>query len=279
MVKNAGKDIEENSVLMHSAAEGRKIMGRLKFAILVLCNVLLLTACFGIGYHFGFKSGYEAGWGDGRSSGYSVGYTSGYALGNQTGFETGYAAGFSLGNETGYSAGYNIGYIVGYKVGYEEGEQDGYGQGYLIGFKHGNSTGYDIGYEFGYEDGYVQGVADGAGRGYTMRDPAYSEALRFMRTDQTDKHRYMNNYTCLNFAADFKKNALETGYRCGLVYLKFPMGAHALVCFNTTDMGMVFIEPQFDMIMRVEVGIRYWVDNGFQCSEYDDTIVDYVVIW
>jgi hypothetical protein len=251
------------------------MMGRLKFSILVLCTVLLLIACFGIGYHFGFKAGYDAGWGNGYSRGYSDGhadgYISGYAYGNQTGFEAGYTIGFSLGNEAGYSAGYNLGYAEGYKVGYDEGEQDGYGQGYLAGFKYGNLT--------GYESGYVQGVADGAGRGYTMRDPAYSEALRFMQLDQTDKHRYMENYTCLNFAADFKGNALEAGYKCGLVYLKFPDGAHALVCFNTTDRGMVFIEPQFDVIMKVEVGIRYWVDNGFQCSNYDDTIIDYLVIW
>lgn len=239
-------------------------MRMLKFAMLVLCTVLLLIACFSI-YHIGFNVGYDAGWEGGYSSGYSDGYSGGYVYGNQTGFEAGCTLGFSRGNETGYSVGYN----VGYEAGYEEGEQDGYDQGYFAGFEYGNSTGYNAGYEDGYEDGYVHGVADGAGRGYTMRDPTYSEALRFMWMDQTDKHRYMENYTCLNFAADFKENALEAGYKCGFVYLKFPEGAHALVCFNTTDKGIVFIEPQFDAIMKVEVGIRYWVDNGFQCLDFD----------
>ncbi len=105
------------------------------------------------------------------------------------------------------------------------------------------------------------------------------EALRFMWTDQTDEHMYMENYTCLNFAADFKENAFEAGYRCGFVYLKFSEGAHALVCFNTTSRGIVFIEPQFDVIVRVEVGVRYWVDNGFQCLDCDDIIIDFVIIW
>lgn len=254
------------------------MMGRLKFAMLVLCTVLLTITCFSI-YRIGFNAGYNAGWEDGYYSGHSDGYSSGYVYGNHTGFEAGCTLGFSQGNETGYSVGYNLGYSVGYKDGYEEGEQDGYSRGYLAGFSYGNSTGYNAGYESGYEDGYVQGVVDGAGRGYTMRDPTYSEALRFMWMDQTDKHMYMENYTCLNFAADFKGNALEAGYKCGFVYLKFPEGAHALVCFNTTDRGIVFIEPQFDAIMRVEVGIRYWVDNGFLCLDCNDIIIDFVIIW
>lgn len=255
-------------------------MKRIILAVVMFFALSFTAYC---SYNFGFATGYKIG--------YAAGNESGYIYGNQTGFTQGYLIGFSRGNETGYFAGYldgnNTGYSLGYRAGFRDGEQNGYEQGfsagyrlgYSNGFESGNATGFNFGYKFGYEEGYLQGVIDGAGRGFTIRDPTYDEAIRFVNIDQTDKNEYIEGvYTCINFAADFKMNAFSAGYRCGLVYVEFAQGAHALVCFNTTDRGLIFIEPQTDDIMRVEVGIRYWQDNGYLCP-WNDTIIRYIIIW
>lgn len=251
-------------------------MRRPVLAVVILFTLFITAYC---GYQIGTIKGYE--------SGYKVGYNTGYIYGNQTGFTQGYLIGFSHGNETGFnvgykygnSSGYSLGYLVGYENGYSIGFRSGNSTGYNLGFKNGNLTGFNIGYNLGYENGYLQGVIDGAGRGSTIRDPTYREAMTFVEMDQTDKNEYKERvYTCINFAADFKMNAFKMGYKCGLVYIEFPSGAHALVCFNTTDKGLIFIEPQTDSTMRVEVGIHYWRDNGYLCP-WDDTIIRYIIIW
>ena len=140
-------------------------------------------------------------------------------------------------------------------------------------------TGYNDGYSAGYQYGYLKGVEDGAGRGYNIRDPTYSEVLQFVAEDQTDKHEYTENYTCLNFAADFKNNAFQAGYRCGFVRIEFPDSSHAIVCFNTTDKGIIFIEPQFDDIVQVIIGFSYSELNGYETPDYNDTIISYTIIW
>jgi hypothetical protein len=86
---------------------------------------------------------------------------------------------------------------------------------------------------------------------YNLRDPTYKEAVQFIRSDQTDKNQYNQSYTCINFADDFRNNALNEGYRCGYVAIEFGETSHAIVCFNTSDNGLIFIEPQSDEIVTL----------------------------
>jgi hypothetical protein len=86
---------------------------------------------------------------------------------------------------------------------------------------------------------------------YNLRDPTYKEAVQFIRSDQTDKNQYNQSYTCVNFANDFRDNALNEGYRCGYVAIEFGETNHAIVCFNTSDNGLIFIEPQTDEIVAL----------------------------
>jgi cell division protein FtsB len=147
-------------------------------------------------------------------------------------------------------------------------------QSYNTGYAEGEAEGYQL----GYDEGYTQGLDDGAGTGYTIRDPTYSEAIAFMNMDQTDKNEYTQDYYCLHFTADFENNAFQAGYRCGFVYIEFTSSAHAIVCFNTTDAGLIFIEPQLDMIVVLVEGESYSELNGFAPS-VGDTIQQYVIIW
>jgi hypothetical protein len=92
---------------------------------------------------------------------------------------------------------------------------------------------------------------------YNLRDPTYTEALQFIRSDETDRNQYNQSYTCTNFATDFMNNAFRAGYRCGYVAIEFPDINHAIVCFNTSDNGLTFIEPQSDQIVPLAPGKPY----------------------
>ncbi len=124
-------------------------------------------------------------------------------------------------------------------------------------------------YQLGYDVGYVQGVEDGAGSGWYIRDPTYAEAIAFINSDRTDENEFTDDYVCYDFTADFNANAFQMGYRCGFVYIEFPHSAHAIACFNTTDRGLIYVEPQTDEIVYVAVGRIY---SG-------DLIVKMGIVW
>jgi hypothetical protein len=226
---------------------------------------------FELGQMIGNSSGYQDGYESGNYSGCQLGYTVGYLDGNSSGYIIGYEKGYAQGNSSGYENGYSNGSSNGYEHGYEVGYSEGNSTGHLVGFADGNKT--------GYEKGYLEGVADGAGRGYNIRDPTYQEALDFISSDETDEHEYSDpDYVCWNYATDFANNAFNAGYRCGWVYLELAESAHAIVCFNTTDRGLVYIEPQDDSMVVLNIGQPYW-DRQKYSPTYDDTIIRFTIIW
>jgi len=226
------------------------------------------------GYEFGHEDGYVNGFSGGKNSGYSSGYENGYDDGIRDGtvfgYDDGYNIGFNQGNETGHLSGYNCGIL------------DGYDEGHSIGLTQGENAGYVFGYDNGklegYEEGYVEGIEDGAGRGFTIRDPTYNEAINFMNIDKTDELKYTDNFVCYHFVATFKQNAFEAGYRCFYVGLDYPGNiGHAIVSFDTTDRGLIFIEPQLDRVVTVKIGESYSELNNFQ-STSNDIILDFILI-
>jgi len=83
---------------------------------------------------------------------------------------------------------------------------------------------------------------------YEVHNPTYSEAQESIRQDTTDLKEYVSEqYVCRHFARDFICNAGKQGIRAGFVRLDFVEGVpHAIVCFNTTDRGLIFVSPQTD---------------------------------
>ena len=136
-------------------------------------------------------------------------------------------------------------------------------------FNLGYSEGESEGYQVGYDEGYVQGVEDGPESGWYLRDPTYDEAIAFINSDKTDENEYTQDYVCYDFTADFDSNAFQVGYRCGFVYIEFTDSAHSIACFNTTDRGLIYIEPQNDEIVDIAVGQIY----------LGDIIVKMGIIW
>lgn len=193
-----------------------------------------------------------------------------YPVDLQTQYDAGFRIGYSEGNQTGYDQGHQQGNQSGYTVGYTTGNGAGYQTGYI--------TGLSDGYDAGFDAGYLQGIDDGAGHGYVIRDPTLREALHFLTTDPTDSNEYTDTYQCRHFTADVKNHAFEAGYRCGYVYIGFQDGAHAIICFETIDEGLIFIEPQDDSVVQVIVGQTYW-DRTKYNPTYNDTIMEYVITW
>jgi cell division protein FtsB len=139
--------------------------------------------------------------------------------------------------------------VQSYNSGYSEGESDGYAQG--------------------YDEGFTQGMEVLTQTGYYLRDPTYEEAVEFISSDLTDRNPYTQSYVCYDFTADFIANAQDAGYRCGFVYIEFSNSAHAIACFSTVDQGLIYVEPQNDLLVTVAVGQSY--------QSY--TIVDMGIIW
>ncbi len=126
-----------------------------------------------------------------------------------------------------------------------------------------------------------------SGHGYTIKDPTYNQMLNFVREDATDKNKYIvDKYECRHFATDICNNAESKGIRCAYVLLAFPDGTgHAIIAFNTIDKGLIYIEPQSDDMVKLEIGKRYWQcvipsgNNYYPAPSYDDTVTEVLVAW
>jgi len=117
--------------------------------------------------------------------------------------------------------------------------------------------------------------------GTSLRSPTYLEAQQFMALDKTDSHLYVKgSYTCANFAADFRSNAVRAGYECGCVFVYFQdNSSHELNCFITTDRGLLFVEPQLDKFVNVTVGKSYQIGNFSVLPISNDTVLRYYIDW
>jgi hypothetical protein len=112
------------------------------------------------------------------------------------------------------------------------------------------------------------------------RNPTYAEVGAFAASDKTDAHHYIpGTYMCVDFARDFQSSALKAGFNCGIVTAFFPdETSHDLDCFNTTDRGMIYFEPQTDQIVSLTVGEVY-SGPGWSMQVKNATVVGFYVTW
>jgi hypothetical protein len=93
---------------------------------------------------------------------------------------------------------------------------------------------------------------------YEMKTPTFKEVKDFILKDPTSRNTFvLNKYECRHFATDVNNNADAAGLRCAFVLLCYRNGQHAVVAFDTTDRGMIYIEPQTDAAIQPEVGGKY----------------------
>jgi len=242
----------------------------------IFLGIFIISAIIG-SYFYGNTQGYQTGYLSGNSDGYtkgdSLGYTRGYSVGYNKGDAYGYSIGYSIGKIDGHSIGFLLGntegYTRGYSVGNNDGNITGYSEGYPVGYDEGNTKGYLDGYSVGKIAGYQQGFT---ATGFNIRDPTYDEMVSFIVVDKTETNTYVDSsYVCHDFSYDVKRNAFNAGYRCFWVGIEYNLiYYHAVVAFNTTDRGIVYIEPQNDEIVTVEIGkMMYWFDGEYLISKID----------
>ena len=151
---------------------------------------------------------------------------------------------------------------------------------FVAGYHTGFASGHSEGHTAGYENGYSYGITIGRSHGFNRWNPTYAEMLDFIRRDKTDENTYVEDvYTCFEFTADVSRNADAENIRSAFVYILFRGEAHSIVAFDTIDRGLIFIEPQTDEQMYLEVGRPYWPRDRYSPPPYDDTIVRITIIW
>ena len=110
---------------------------------------------------------------------------------------------------------------------------------------------------------------------------SYNELMEFLERDRTDQIMYIssdvdetNFFECVQFTYTLLRNAYREGIFGCPVVIYFPDNlSHMIVVFNTTE-GWIFIEPQFDKIVNVTVGERYFLQLGVY-TDWDDTVIRY----
>jgi hypothetical protein len=170
--------------------------------------------------------------------------------------------------------------VIGVVGGYFVGEDGGKKLGYVDGYDKGKYDSYEKGYSIGYDNG-KEFVVTHLDDYVTMpKVVKYEEVVEFLKEDKTSEEYYTKQFDCISFANTVKENANKVGIKSAVVSMDLTnMGkgddtAHAINCFETTDRGTVYFDPQTD-------GQRYDVRVGgtytLQGVMYKITKVD--VIW
>jgi hypothetical protein len=98
-------------------------------------------------------------------------------------------------------------------------------------------------------------------------NPSYSELIHFIAEDTTNTKTYVKGkFVCTDFSNTFIANFRNKGYYSCLAELDFEDKAHAIVAVNTTDRGLVYVEPQTDQIIyKIDLGDNYCSLVGWDC--------------
>jgi len=104
-------------------------------------------------------------------------------------------------------------------------------------------------------------------------NPTFKQLKRFIRTDETDKNIGSDKYDCTEFSNDFVSNFAKKGYDSGIVEIDYTKGnekkrlGHIIVAVNTTDKGLVYVEPQTDDIIKdINVNDNYCDLINWDCK-------------
>jgi len=100
----------------------------------------------------------------------------------------------------------------------------------------------------------------------------YADVMRFLRESSVERNVYDTDSPCVCYSCDLQADAANRGIPAAIVVLVFDgHEGHALVGFDTIDKGMVYIDPQADLPVRVEANQLY---ESLPCLEAEtDCIV------
>ena len=85
---------------------------------------------------------------------------------------------------------------------------------------------------------------------------SWVELEEWLASDHTNLETYqVTSYTCLNFSIDLVKRAKQRNINAWVISVDFynQENGHAFVAFETTDRGVVYFEPQADVLFAEPV--------------------------
>ena len=96
-------------------------------------------------------------------------------------------------------------------------------------------------------------------------NPTLEEVKSFIRSDKTDRKKWVADvYDCTQFGNEVIRNARNNGIYGCTVEIDLDTdrdgdvdAGHINIVFNTSDRGLVYIEPQSDRIVEMYVGMNY----------------------
>ena len=132
----------------------------------------------------------------------------------------------------------------------------GYNLGYCAEAKY--NEGYEEAYNSEYNIEQAGALSESVGGEIVLKNPTFEEVRDFIIKDNTSRNEFLlNQYECRHFATEVNNSAETAGFRCGFVLLCYARGQHAVIAFDTTDRGLIYIEPQTDAAIHPEVGGEY----------------------
>lgn len=112
--------------------------------------------------------------------------------------------------------------------------------------------------------------------GTTFYRPKLSSVESFLEANEVDENEYKEDeYTCVDYTFDLMKAGEKKGFETGFVYIylydESSTSAHSIAYFNTSDEGIIYVEPQTDTIMHnLPLNEYYWkVVYDTEGTEYD----------
>jgi hypothetical protein len=107
----------------------------------------------------------------------------------------------------------------------------------------------------------------GLSNNHLAHNPSWNELEDFLKQDDTDQQSYVpSSFDCDDFARMLHNNAEKFGIRAAVVLIHFEgkETGHALNAFQTTDMGLVYIDNSCsDSTVDVSVGNEYSPGPGW----------------
>jgi len=228
---------------------------------------------------------------DAHNNNYRQWYKQNYDESYQQAYETAYKSSYEQQYQAGYDDRYQKSYDEQYRQEYNLTYKSAYDTQYAVAYDREYQNNYDaqyaIGKDEGYQSGMAAGTADGRKSSVDLHDPSYKELMTFLTTDKTDAEKYdALNYNCFDYSADVNNNAELAGIRCAFVTITYPQSpGHAIIAFETTDKGLIYVEPQSDSRVNLVIGKRYYQcvvpkpGYYYTAPSYNDTIKEIEVIW
>ena len=107
-----------------------------------------------------------------------------------------------------------------------------------------------------------------------LRNPTYAELMNFLKRDKTNDRKPTSPIDTWNFAPELKRNAQKEGFQAFIVVVGCEGFTQLINAFMTTDQGLIYIEPQNDKPVKVNIGESYFTQNSWsKPKDKKDTII------